>query len=92
MDEGRVPITRQRSCDFALKMRSIARNFIISTPQLSIGYLEMVSILIIIPSQVKMLVGNLREHLLQPHVQLMPILSSPKPPTILEVYIMHVEA
>jgi hypothetical protein len=59
---------------------------------LSAGYLGMVCSLTIVPSEVEMLAGNPRELLLEPPVMLMPIPSSPKPPTIVEVPVFHVEA
>ena len=59
---------------------------------LSAGYLGMVCSLTIVPSEVEMLAGNPRELLLEPPVLLMPIPSSPRAPTIVEVPVLHVEA
>ena len=59
---------------------------------LSAGYLGMVCSMTIVPSEVEMLAGNPREYLLEPPVMLMPIPSSPRPPTIVEVPVLHVEA
>ena len=56
------------------------------------GYLGMVCTLTIVPSEVKMLGRNPRELLLEPPMMLMPIPSSPRAPTIVEVHVLHVEA
>jgi hypothetical protein len=58
----------------------------------SATYLGMVCSFTIVPSKVEMLAGYLREFLLEPLVMLMPIPSSHKPPTIVEVHVLNVEA
>lgn len=45
----------------------------------------------IVPSKVEMLARNPKEYLLKPHVVLMFVPSNPKPPTIVNVLVMHVE-
>ena len=59
---------------------------------LSAGYLGMVCTLSIVPSEVEMLARNPRELLLEPLVMLVPIPSSLRAPTIVEVPVLHVEA